>query len=278
MARLRLPAFATGLALRRRRVRLLTAAVAPVLVLALATAALAASSPPQPTATTVAIAPVPRDAEFGRPGVTPPAVPRSVYSYWTNSRPPLAVELPPGTALPLTAAATPAGPTGSVTAAPTPEAAETTGGGTAAGATGFYLPDVPAGPASPLEQRLFAGINAERARAGVPLLAYDDGLQRVARIRSQQMADEGYFGHRDGAGRTMYVELLAHFGYTYAWAGENLAVNNYDASESAERALASLMASDSHRDNLLTTDFTRVGVGVVSLPDGRHVYTMIFLG
>lgn len=130
-----------------------------------------------------------------------------------------------------------------------------------------------------LEQRLFNGINAERQAAGLAPYTYDSGLSIVARTRSQQMVDQGYFGHTDPYGYSMYVELLAYFGYTsYAWAGENLAMNNYSNSESPERALVSLMNSPSHRANILDTKFSRVGIGEVTHPDGRKFYTMIFLG
>ncbi|MGI8926343.1 MAG: CAP domain-containing protein, partial [Tepidiformaceae bacterium] len=148
----------------------------------------------------------------------------------------------------------------------------------AAGPPNFYLPDVPGGGATSLEQRLVNGINAERTAAGLAPYAYDTGLAHIARIRSRQMADQQYFGHVDPYGYAMYTELLAYFGYGYAWAGENIALNNYSAGESAERALISLMNSPSHRANILAGDFSRIGVGEVSLSDGRHYYTMIFLG
>ena len=76
----------------------------------------------------------------------------------------------------------------------------------------------------------------------------------------------------------MYVELLAKFGYSYAWAGENLAINNFALAESPERAVASLMKSPTHRANILAGDFFRIGIGEVTAPDGRHFYVMIFLG
>jgi len=76
----------------------------------------------------------------------------------------------------------------------------------------------------------------------------------------------------------MYTELLAYFGYGYSWAGENLALNNYAASESPERALVSLMNSSTHRANLLATKFNRIGIGELTTADGRHFYAMIFLG
>ena len=142
----------------------------------------------------------------------------------------------------------------------------------------FYIPDVPGGPASDPEARLLRGINAERAVAGLPAYKLDTGLSKLARIRSQQMVDQDYFGHVDPFGYSMYTELLAKFGYTYAWAGENLALNNHAMGESPERAVVSLMKSPTHRANILAGDFHRVGIGEVTGPDGRHFYAMIFLG
>lgn len=143
----------------------------------------------------------------------------------------------------------------------------------------FYVPEVPRGPATDLEWRLFAAANAEREKAGLPPLIYDQGLSVIARTRVQQLVDQEYFAHVDPYGYRMYVELLAYFGYTtYAWAGENLAMNNYSVSESPERAMVALMNSPSHRANILSADFSRLGVGELTTPDGRHFYAMIFLG
>ena len=143
----------------------------------------------------------------------------------------------------------------------------------------FYVPAVASGGASSLEQRLFDGMNAERAKAGLAPYVYDAGLTKVARTRSQQMADQNYFAHVDPAGYSMYTALLKHFGYTsYAWAGENLAMNNYAAAEASERSLVTLMNSPTHRANILANDFLRVGVGEVTTADGRHIFAMIFLG
>lgn len=142
----------------------------------------------------------------------------------------------------------------------------------------FHLPNVSSGPATDLEQRLLSGINAERATAGLPAYVLNAGLTKIARTRSQQLFDQDYFGHVDPFGYSMYVELLAHFGFRYAWAGENLALNNFALSESPERALMTLMKSPTHRANILANDFFRVGIGEVTAPDGRHFYAMIFIG
>ncbi|MGH2608500.1 MAG: CAP domain-containing protein, partial [Tepidiformaceae bacterium] len=148
----------------------------------------------------------------------------------------------------------------------------------AAAKPNFYLPEVSAGPITGLEQRLLDGINAQRASAGLGPYVLDAGLSKIARIRSQQMADQGYFAHVDPYGYSMYTELIQKFGFRYAWAGENLALNNYNVSDSPERAIISLMKSPTHAANILAGDFSRIGVGEVTTADGRHIYAMIFLG
>lgn len=143
----------------------------------------------------------------------------------------------------------------------------------------FYVPAVSSGPMTEAERRLLDGLNAQRSAQGMTGYSYDAGLSSIARTRSKQMVDQGYFAHTDPHGYSMYVELLAHFGYrSYAIAGENLAVNNYAHSESPERAVTSLMNSPSHRANILHGRFTRVGIGMAEHADGRKFYTMIFLG
>lgn len=143
----------------------------------------------------------------------------------------------------------------------------------------FYLPEPANGAVTGLENRLLAGLNAERTAAGMAPYTYDAGLSRIARVRVKQLVDQGYFDHVDPFGYSMYTELLAHFGYTsYAWAGENLALNNYGTAESPERAVIALMKSPTHRANILATEFSRVGIGEFTTADGRHFYAMIFLG
>jgi len=142
----------------------------------------------------------------------------------------------------------------------------------------FYLPFVPAAQASPAERSLLDAANAARVGLGLAPLVADDGLNQLARIRARQMADQGYFGHVDPAGYTMYTELLALTGSRYNWAGENLALNDFPGSESPSRAFAALMQSPDHRQNILAADYSRVGIGELTTTDGRHIYAMIFVG
>ena len=84
----------------------------------------------------------------------------------------------------------------------------------------FYLPAVSDSAATELELRLLDGINRERIAAGFAPYTLDPGLSQIARVRTVQLADQGYFGHSDPHGYSMYAELLAYYGYSFAWAGE----------------------------------------------------------
>jgi uncharacterized protein YkwD len=184
---------------------------------------------------------------------------------------PAAQPQPPAASLPQTQPPVTAEPEPEPAAAAQPEPAP-------AGKPNFYAPAVPQGGLNSLEQRFLDAANAERVAAGMAPLRLEHGLTIIARTRSQQLVDQGYFGHKDPYGYSMYVELLALNGYTtYAWAGENLAMNNFAESESPERAVVALMKSPTHKRNILATEFTRIGVGLVTMDDGRKYYTMIFL-
>ena len=147
----------------------------------------------------------------------------------------------------------------------------------AASQTNFYSPAARSFDAV-LEQQLFTYLNRQRLAAGVPALTLDAGMTAIARTRSQQLIDQGYFAHTDPYGYTMYVELLRLGGYTGQLAGENLAKNDCSWAASAGRAGDALMASPAHRENMLDSTYTRVGIGEVTAADGTHFYAMVFLG
>lgn len=128
--------------------------------------------------------------------------------------------------------------------------------------------------------RAMAGlINQARSLAGVPLLAWRDDVAHAAQSRADDMVARDYFSHKTPEGRTGYVEALAAEGLPgYAWAGENLALNNYTGNEALTEAMAALEASPTHHSNNLDVDFTAIGVGYAEYPDGRHVWAIIFTG
>ncbi|MBI4133955.1 MAG: CAP domain-containing protein, partial [Candidatus Terrybacteria bacterium] len=119
----------------------------------------------------------------------------------------------------------------------------------------------PADAVSDAPTDLFNAINAERITRGVPALVEDADVAAVAQARSDDMAALGYFSHTSPTGETAF-SLMDARGIPYGWAGENLARNNYPADEQVAVSIRDLMASDGHCENILSTNYTHLGVGV----------------
>ncbi len=124
---------------------------------------------------------------------------------------------------------------------------------------------------------LFNAINGQRVQNGESPLAADGCVTYVAQLRSNDMATRNYFSHTspDGTGA---FDLLDAYGVPHGWAGENLARNNYPDDQSVGVAIRDLMASPGHRDNILSTNYTALGVGFAEDGTGMKYYTMVFIG
>ena len=120
------------------------------------------------------------------------------------------------------------------------------------------------------EQEVVRLVNAERAKYGLAALEEDWELSRVARYKSQDMHDERYFSHTSPTYGTPF-EMIRAFGLSYRAAGENIAVGY--ATPAA--VVAGWMASEGHRANILSSSYTKIGVGYVA--DGSY-WTQQFVG
>lgn len=127
------------------------------------------------------------------------------------------------------------------------------------------------------ELKATAGINQIRQQNGLPPLTPDAQLVKIARIRSQDMAANNYFGHNPPNGCN-YVCLMDQNGVSRAYAGENLAWNTWDWSQTADVAVQMWGSSPPHLENILNCRYTRFGTGVAKAADGKVYYTMIFEG
>ena len=149
---------------------------------------------------------------------------------------------------------------------------------------GFRLPDafgVPdsatpaanpdaSGAMSAYESEVVRLVNEIRARYGLSALSADNELARVARLKSQDMRDKGYFSHESPTYGTPF-QMLKSFGISYRAAGENIAYG-YATPQSVVDAW---MNSDGHRANILNASYTRLGVGYVA---NGHYWTQLFAG
>lgn len=129
-------------------------------------------------------------------------------------------------------------------------------------------------PADTLE----ALTNWHRASYFLPPYRRSATLDAAAQMRTDDMAARNYFGHDTPEGTKGYTTALASLGVSYAWAGENLAMNNWPRETSAQEAIRGLMASPLHRANILEAhDFDAIGIGY-SEGNGFRYFAQIFLG
>lgn len=106
------------------------------------------------------------------------------------------------------------------------------------------------------EQEMLRLVNEARAQNNVPALKIDMELCNVARLKSQDMIDNNYFSHNSPTYGSPF-DMMKDFGIEYVRAGENIAGNRNTAS-----AHNALMNSPGHRKNILSADYTHIGLGI----------------
>ncbi len=108
------------------------------------------------------------------------------------------------------------------------------------------------------ETKILELTNVARTKNGLAPLSLDPQLSRSAHAKAEDMVRQGYFEHTNPDGKKFW-QWIREAGYGYTTAGENLAMD-FTTAESAHNAL---MASPSHRSNLLKTRYTQIGLAVV---------------
>lgn len=121
------------------------------------------------------------------------------------------------------------------------------------------------------EQILVDMINQERVTRGISPLTVDLQLVSLARQKSLDMIQNGYFAHESPTYGSA-SQMLTNAGYQYKSVGENIAKN-----ASVEKAHVALMSSDGHRTNILGSQWTKVGIGVVNDFNGYPYITQLFV-
>ncbi len=102
-------------------------------------------------------------------------------------------------------------------------------------------------------------INEKRAEAGVPALSLNDSMNKAARIRASEMAQdyEKYKHTRPNGDKG--TRVLFDVGLTYTKAGENAAPNGSTVTE----IFNLWYASDGHRKNMLNSEYSKMGLGYI---------------
>ncbi|KUP04506.1 hypothetical protein Q73_15360 [Bacillus coahuilensis m2-6] len=123
-----------------------------------------------------------------------------------------------------------------------------------------------------IEEQVVSLTNQERAKYGLPALKSDWELSRVARYKSDDMKNKGYFSHTSPTYGSPF-DMMKNFGISYRSAGENIAAGQTSASQ----VVKDWMNSEGHRANILSRDFTHIGVGYSKGGSYGTYWTQMFI-
>ncbi len=115
-------------------------------------------------------------------------------------------------------------------------------------------------------KEILALVNEDRSNHGLPELVLDPTLSLAAMAKAEDMTTNEYFSHTSPSGATPWHWFKA-MGYHYSYAGENLAEGYTDAEELEK----SWMESPAHRANILSPNYSEVGLAIVSYKDTNLV-------
>jgi uncharacterized protein YkwD len=127
----------------------------------------------------------------------------------------------------------------------------------------------PSGACSPggnsgFESTLLGLINAERESQDLDPYSAQGQLQAAARGHAADMACNHFFSHTGSDGSSVGQRVNAQ-GYSWSWVGENIFATSNSSSSAPQQAFDWWMNSTLHRANLLSPNYTQIGLGYVHL-------------
>ncbi len=118
-------------------------------------------------------------------------------------------------------------------------------------------------------------VNNARAQNGLHPLKQNQALVTVAKSRSSDMTNRNYFSHTTPEGKNIY-SILIEYGIKYAAAGENIQYASPPSWGTPESFFNIWMSSSSHRDNILSSNFSQIGIGI-SEGNNNRVEVLVFI-
>lgn len=112
-------------------------------------------------------------------------------------------------------------------------------------------------------------INNEREKNGLIKLQILPRLEEVATIKADDMVKNNYFSHQSPNYGSPF-DMMKNFGITYKTAGENIAGNS-----SITGAFNSWLSSDLHKQNILSSAYNYVGIGIS--PSEKYGYIIVVM-
>jgi uncharacterized YkwD family protein len=126
------------------------------------------------------------------------------------------------------------------------------------------------GAVSQYVQQVIDLTNAQRSKNGLPALKADTQLNGVAQKKAEDMQQNHYFSHTSPTYGSPF-DMMRDFGVTYKSAGENIA----QGQPTPQEVVTAWMNSEGHRKNILSPNFTHIGVGYEGA--GKH-WSQMFIG
>lgn len=122
-------------------------------------------------------------------------------------------------------------------------------------------PSKPSEPSNTTDKSTFASqvvtlVNQERAKAGLKALTVNERLTGMALDKAKDMNNNKYFSHTSPTYGSPF-DMMKKYGISYKYAGENIAMGQ----KTPEEVMKSWMNSEGHRQNILSPNFTMIGVG-----------------
>lgn len=122
------------------------------------------------------------------------------------------------------------------------------------------------------ENEVIRLVNAERSKQGLQPLKPNWQLSRVARYKSQDMVNKGYFSHTSPTYGSPF-RMMEAFGIKFSAAGENIAKGQRTPKE----VMTGWMNSPGHRANILNPSYTEIGVGLAGGGNSANCWTQMFI-
>lgn len=113
--------------------------------------------------------------------------------------------------------------------------------------------------ADAFEKRVIELTNYERSQKSLPPLKRNKNLSDSALLYSLEMAEHHFISHTGFFGSKLAERVLASGYHGWRYIGENLAMGYL----TPESVVQGWMESEGHRKNMLSVDYTEIGVGYV---------------
>ena len=106
---------------------------------------------------------------------------------------------------------------------------------------------------------MFSQVNRVRRQNGLPAYRYDATCERAAKVHGNDMASRGFFSHTgsDGSSHDQRYRRV-NGGRMVRGVGENIYTASYNADAAA--AMNTFMNSPGHRANILSYNFSHIGL------------------